>query len=59
MSNEDMMDEALQLQSEYLAAGMLPEIAWLMAKARLDDAEALNELKDLAQYLAQFEDETE
>lgn len=53
------MTEALRLQSEFLAAGVLPEIAWLMAKARLDDAEALNELKDLAQYLAQFEDETE
>lgn len=59
MSNEDMMDEALQLQSEYLAAGMLPEIAWLMAKARLGDSEALAELEDFAVYCEQFEDETE
>lgn len=56
MSNEDMMDEALQLQSEYLAAGMLPEIAWLMAKARLGDTEALAELEDLAAYIKQFDD---
>ena len=56
MSNEDMMDEALQLQNECLAAGMLPEIAWLMAKARLGDAEALAELEDLATYCEQFDD---
>ena len=34
---------------------MLPEIAWLMSKARLGDAEALAELEDLAQYLSRFE----
>lgn len=55
MANVDM-GEALKLQNEYLAAGVLPEIAWLLARARLGDAEALDELKGLAAYIKQFDD---
>lgn len=47
---------ALKLQNEYLAAGVLPEVALLLAKARLGDAEALAELEDLAAYIKQFDD---
>ncbi|MEC4176013.1 hypothetical protein VIN30_06090 [Adlercreutzia sp. R7] len=54
MANVDM-GEALKLQNEYLAAGVLPEIALLLAKARLGDAEALAELEDLAAYIKQFD----
>lgn len=50
------IDKALELQDEYAAAGWPMEIAWLLAKAHLGDAEALSEVEDLARYLAQFED---
>lgn len=50
------MGEALRLQSQYIGQGALPEIAWLLAKARLGDAEALAALEDLAAYIRQFED---
>lgn len=50
------MTEAMRLQSRYIAQGMLPEVGWLLAKARLGDAEALAELEDLAAYIKQFGD---
>lgn len=50
------LDAALKLQAEYIAQGVLPEVGWLMAKARLGDSEALAELEDLAAYIRQFED---
>lgn len=53
------LDAALELQSEFIGQGMLPEVGWLLAKSRLGDAEALAELEDLAAYCEQFEDETE
>lgn len=53
------LDAALRLQSRYIVQGALPEIAWLLAKADLGDAEALAELEDFAVYCEQFEDETE
>lgn len=50
------LNEALKLQGEYIAQGVLPEVSWLMAKARLGDPEALAELKDLVAYCMQFEE---
>lgn len=50
------MDAVLRLQSQYTVQGALPEVAWLLAKAHLGDAEAMAELEDLAAYIRQFED---